>query len=168
MPLDRYALIDQLAAHYHRKAAETEQIADNAQEAVCSVATAAEKREDARTTVEYGSLATGQQRRLRQIREELACLITFRNKPLPHFNRNQAVALGAIVDLLAEDEEERTFVILPVGAGTELTGPHGDGLISVLTPASPIGKGLMGKKVGEGVDVQIRGAWHSWTVVDIC
>ena len=68
------------------------------------------------------------------------------------------MALGAIVDMSTEDEEgfaERTFFVLPVGAGTELTGPGGDGFLSVITPASPVGRALMGRKAGDVVEVEI-------------
>jgi transcription elongation GreA/GreB family factor len=54
-----------------------------------------------------------------------------------------------------------------VGAGTELTGPHGDGFVSVITPTSPVGKALMGLRVGETFDVTIKGDTYEWRVVDL-
>ncbi len=167
MGLDCYSLVDQLLRHYEDKLTQAQAQEADAREATRSVATAAEKREDARTTLEYGSLATGQVKRVRRIRAEMNHLERFRRAPQPRFTPKSAIGLGAIVDLSTEDDEgaaERSFVVLPVGAGTELSGPGGDGLISVLTPASPIGKALMGKRKGEGVDVLIRGTWRSWTV----
>ena len=46
------------------------------------------------------------------------------------------MGLGAVIDAMSEDERgeySRTFVMLPVGAGEELSGPNGDGIITVLT-----------------------------------
>lgn len=170
MALNTIDLVDQLVRHYERDLAQAHAQEADAREAARSVATAAEKREDARTTIEYGSMATGQANRVRRIQAELDRLQAFRRQPLGRFDRRSAIAPGAIVDLTTEDDEgesERTFVVLPVGAGTDLTGPGGDGQISVLTPASPIGKALIGKRVGEGVDVRIRGEWRSWTVAHV-
>lgn len=165
--LDVNSLVDQLIQHYTEQLASAREQELDAREAARSVATAAEKREDARTTLEYGSMATGQARRVQRIEAELEQLYAFKRQPNGPFSRKSAIAPGAIVDLATEDDDgasERTFVVLPVGAGTELTGPGGDGLISVLTPSSPIGKALLGKCVGDGVDVLVRGTWRSWTI----
>jgi transcription elongation GreA/GreB family factor len=80
------------------------------------------------------------------------------------------VGLGAIVDVSVEGargEEERTFIVLPVGAGTELTGPGGDGFLSVITPASPVGRALMGKRAGDYVDVTINRETREWKLVEV-
>ena len=53
----------------------------------------------------------------------------------------------------------------PVGAGEEITGPGGDGFFTVVTPASPIGSAVMGRREGESVSTRIRGALREWTVV---
>ena len=73
--------------------------------------------------------------------------MAFRPAPLPATAR---VALGAIVEI--EDEatgEGRTFFLAPVGGGISLTGPGGDGVLSVVTPVSPIGRAVLGKKLGD-------------------
>ncbi|MEQ9501866.1 MAG: GreA/GreB family elongation factor [Deltaproteobacteria bacterium] len=165
--LDVNALVAQLIQHYSAELARARGQELDAREAARSVATAAEKREDARTTIEYGSMATGQARRVKRIEAELTELRKFARQSIGPFSRKSPIGPGAVVDLATEDDQgasERTFVVLPVGAGTELTGPGGDGLISVLTPSSPIGKALLGKCVGDGVDVLVRGTWRSWTI----
>ena len=58
----------------------------------------------------------------------------------------------------------RTFFLLPVGAGLQLTGPGGDGFLSVVTPASPVGKAVLGRRVGETVEVLVRGEPREWTI----
>ena len=65
------------------------------------------------------------------------------------------------------EEEERTFFFLPVGAGAELTGPGGDGFVSVVTPASEIGRTLMGARPGDVFDAEIAGALREWTVLEL-
>ena len=45
-----------------------------------------------------------------------------------------------------------------------LTGPGGDGLLSVVTPASPIGKAVLGRRVGDVVDVVVEGEARGWQI----
>ena len=107
----------------------------------------AEKREDARTALEFGGLAKGQKERADRLAAELSTLAIFNPKKLP---ADSPITVGAIVEV--EDESlGRTFFLAPVGAGIELTGPGGDGFLSVVTPVSPIGKAVLGRKVGDTV-----------------
>jgi transcription elongation GreA/GreB family factor len=172
MSLDRRFFIEQLQAQYRARLDVALRAEEDAREAARSLATESEKKEDGRAALEFGSLATGQGERARRLREELDALTRFGEKPLPRFPRGASIELGAIVDLATESDdgepEERTFILLPVGAGSELTGPGGDGFLSVITPASPIGRGLLGKKAGEGIDVAIHGELRSWEIVGVC
>lgn len=169
MGLDRRFFIDQLKSKYEETLGLAIRGEGEAREAARSLATESEKKEDGRASIEFGSLATGQAQRAQRLKAELKELLQFSNAQLPRFGQKTPIGLGAIVDLAADDEEagERTFILLPVGAGTELTGPGGDGFIAVITPASPIGKSLMGKRAGEGIDVSIAGEWRSWSIVDV-
>lgn len=171
MGLDRRLFIDQLQAHYQASLARARRAEHDARDAAKTMATESEKREDGRAAIEFGSLATGQAGRAETILADLDKLLKFSKVELPRFGRKTPIALGAIVDVATEDDQgpsERTFVLFPVGGGMELTGPGGDGVFSVITPASPIGKALMGLTVGDDVDVPIRGELRSWTVVDVC
>jgi transcription elongation GreA/GreB family factor len=67
-----------------------------------------------------------------------------------------------------EAAEGSDQVMLPVGAGTELAGPGGDGFISVITPNSPIGRALQGSRAGDSFEIVIHGRDREWTVVDVC
>jgi transcription elongation GreA/GreB family factor len=73
------------------------------------------------------------------------------------------LALGAVVEVECEDAG-RTFFLAPVGAGIELTGPGGDGFLSVVTPTSPFGRAVMGTRVGDTVEVVAGGRARAWTV----
>src|SRR5678815_6182389 len=142
MGLDKHFLIEQLAAHLRQSDEVARRAGADAREAARSLQTESEKKEDGRAAIEFGSLATGQSARSRKVQEELQQLAAFFNRGIPTFGRTSPVGLGAIVDVSVEGErgeQERTFIVLPVGAGTELTGPAGDGFLSVITPASPVG-----------------------------
>jgi len=95
----------------------------------------------------------------------------FAQRGLPRFAPTSKVGLGALVDVRVEDDdgsEERTVFVLPVGAGTELAGPGGDGFIQVVTPESPVGRGLMGAARGDSFDISTGDVDREWTIVDLC
>lgn len=170
MGLDKQALLSQLSERLQHSDKLAHRAEADAREAARSLATESEKKEDGRAAIEYGSLATGQAARARRVQEELAALHTLSENGLPRMGRAGPVALGAIVDVRTEDDDgyaERTFFVLPVGAGTELTGPGGDGFLSVITPASPVGKALMGRRAGDTVEVTLAGEVREWTVLEV-
>lgn len=78
--------------------------------------------------------------------------------------RGERIGLGALVEL-EDGEGGKTLFMAPAGAGEELTGPGGDGFLHVVTPGSPIGKGLLGKKVGDVVEVMVKGELAEWDIV---
>ena len=73
------------------------------------------------------------------------------------------IALGAVVEV-EDGSQGRTFFLAPVGAGVELTGPGGDGYLSVVTPASPVGKAVMGRRVGDTIEVTVQGEPLEWAI----
>jgi len=169
-PLDKNSLLTQLVDRLHQSDRLAHRAEADAREAARSLATESEKKEDGRAAIEYGSLATGQAQRARRVHEELQALADLQQVGLPRQNPKGPVAMGAIIDVSTEDEEgfsERTFFLLPVGAGTELTGPGGDGFLSVITPSSPVGRALMGRRAGDTIEVTLAGEVREWTVLEI-
>ena len=167
MALDKHQLLAQLLERLHASDRLALRATEDAREAARSLATESEKREDGRAAIEYGSLATGQAGRARRVQEELKALEDFGAAPIP---RARVVGLGAVVDVSTEDDDgfqERTFFVLPAGAGAELTGPGGDGFLSVITPASPVGRALMGRRAGDTVEVTLQGRVADWTVLEV-
>jgi len=95
------------------------------------------------------ALATAQTRALSQGAEDLRTLSAFWNAAC-RLHAKSAVELGAIVRRLGGERagtEERTYILCG-RSGTELTGPGGDGFLSVITPASPVGRALIGRRAG--------------------
>jgi transcription elongation GreA/GreB family factor len=122
-----------------------------------------EARQEARTGAARAvNLALGQGLRSVASREALDLLDAFRAPPL---RKGEPIGLGAVVEVEVDDGSGRTLFIAPVGAGEELTGPDGDGLFQVVTPASPLGKAVMGRRVGDVVEVPIRGEPAECTIV---
>jgi transcription elongation GreA/GreB family factor len=160
--MDKQSLVDQLRDQLSTTARAALASRDAAAMEARDGATPDEKREDARAAHQLGTLGKVQQRRAQEAMAAADALTAFRPQALAETAR---IVVGAIVEI--EDEEVgegRTFFIAPVGAGTTLTGPGGDGHLSVVTPVSPIGKAVMGKKSGDVVDVTVDGELREWQI----
>jgi transcription elongation GreA/GreB family factor len=160
--MDKRYLVDQLIERLRGSA----QVALHASEAAAvearDGATPAEKREDARTALEFGSLARAQSKRAQRAIGEVDALTTFRPEA---WTRGRPIGVGAVVEVEdADSGEGRTFFLAPVGAGVSLTGPDGDGFLSVVTPASPIGRAVLGRKETDIVDVTVDGDVREWQI----
>lgn len=93
--------------------------------------------------LETSFLAEGQVKVAAEFREAADA---FRGLEIRNFAPNEPIALGAVVD--TELHGERTlFVVGPKAGGIEVT--HEGLKILVITPQSPLGKRLIGKKAGD-------------------
>lgn len=125
-------------------------------------ATPDEKRADARVALEFSQLAEAQGRRAHAALDDLARLESFRPAPT-----GPRVTLGHILEI-EDGDEGRTLFLAPVGAGIDLTMPDGDGYVTVVTPASPLGKAVMGCRLGDTVEVSAGASEpREWTVTFI-
>jgi transcription elongation GreA/GreB family factor len=161
--MDKRALVEQLVSRIQQAAAVAQRAGEDAALMARDGATAAEKRDDARVALEFQSLAKGQSRRVEKAKAELARLESFRPSRLPP---GTPIAVGAVVEV-EDGDEGRTFFLAPVGAGIELTGPGGDGFLSVVTPASPVGRAVLGRQVGESIEVEVQGEAREWKITFI-
>lgn len=128
-------------------------------------AAAREAGEDARSGAARAvNMAKGQSQRAEAARGALESLDLFRVRPL---KRNEPISLGAVVEVEDEAGVGRTLFLAPVCGGEELTGPDGDGIFQVVTPTSPFGRALMGKKVGQVIEVTVAGELTEWTITDV-
>lgn len=158
--MDKRFLVEQLTDRLRDSATIARKAGEAAAEEARGGATPAEKAESARVSQEYSSLAKGQAQRATRAVAEIAVLETFRPPPL---SAKAPIALGAIVEV-EDGAMGRTFFLAPVGAGIELSGPGGDGFLSVVTPVSPIGKAVMGRRVGDTIEVLVKDEPHDWTI----
>jgi transcription elongation GreA/GreB family factor len=158
--IEKRHLVDQLCARLRASAIAAEKAGEIAAQEARDGATPAEKREDARVVLEFSSLARGQTQRAERARADLSELESFHPQNLA---ANAAIELGAVVEV--EDEDGgRTFFLAPAGAGEELSGPDGDGFLSVVTPASPVGRAVLGRYRGETIEVSVKGEIREWTI----
>ena len=147
--MDKTFLVEQLAIKLRN-------LADQAQRS------AEEARVEAKTGANRAiNLAKGIGQRQMSALNDLDSVQEFRVRPLA---RGERIGLGAVGEIETE-EGGRTLFLAPAGAGEELTGPGGDGYFQVVTPASPVGKAIFGKKVGDVIEFTVRGEVAEWTIV---
>jgi len=160
--MDKQDLVEQLARQLGSSARTALLARDATATEAREGATPDEKRDDARAAHQLGTLGRIQQRRAQQALAEVDALARFRPGRLAP---NAPISLGAIVEIEDEDSGEgRTFFLAPVGAGVTLTGPGGDGHLSVVTPASPVGKAVLGRRTGDVIDVTVEGELREWQI----
>jgi transcription elongation GreA/GreB family factor len=148
------ALLDKLG-HDAESAAETA-------EATRKDATHAEaKPENDKDTraLEQSYLARGQALRAEQLAEEREVL---RFMPLPVFAGDAPVQSGALVELEDDDGGTRLLFMAPHAGGTELSV---EGMsVLVVTPGSPLGAALLGRGVGDDVQLAVRGKRRNYVI----
>ena len=95
--------------------------------------------------LEAAYLAGGQARQAAQTEQTIE---QFQSLPLARFGAKDPIALSALVEL--EARGERMFYFLgPRGGGLEIE--HGGKEILLITPQSPIGQLLLGRRTGDRV-----------------
>jgi transcription elongation GreA/GreB family factor len=136
----------------------------NAAEAIRKDATHEEaKPENDKDTraLEQSYLARGQALRAESMVEQLQLLRTL---DLPKLKPDDVIQAGALI-ALEEGDSTRCVFLAPHGGGIGLSV---DGtLVTVVTPVSALGRALLGRHVGDDVDVKVRNAVRSYSIAQI-
>jgi hypothetical protein len=111
--------------------------------------------------LETAYLASSQARQATEAEQALA---QYQSLKLQKFTGKTPIALTALVEL--ESRGTRAFYFLgPTSGGTEV---HVAGQeILVITPESPLGRELVGKKTGDHVKLQTRGPWRESRIISV-
>jgi transcription elongation GreA/GreB family factor len=97
--------------------------------------------------LEASYLARGQAMRIEELKLGLRAL---ERLELPELT-GKPVSLGALVEA-EEDEDTLRFFVAPEGGGTRLTGG-----VQVVTPRSPLGQALVGRREGDELELKLAG-----------
>lgn len=121
--------------------------------------------DDARADAKSGApravnIAQAAKQRLEAAESAWAAAADFKPAAL---KKGERIGLGALVEV-EDGDAGKTLFVAPAGAGEELTGPGGDGFLHVVTPGSPLGKALIGRKVGDVVEVMVKGELTEWEI----
>ncbi|MER2298251.1 MAG: GreA/GreB family elongation factor [Pseudomonas sp.] len=98
--------------------------------------------------LEASYLATGQARRTAEIRQ---ALLTYQQLLLRDYDDSLGVQVSNLVTLEDEQGEQRLLFLGPEAAGLKIG--EGDEQVTVITPRSPLGQQLLGKKVEDEVNL---------------
>ena len=106
--------------------------------------------------LEQSYLARGQAQRVAELEAAVSEVSAL---ALRAFGEGERVAIGALVTVEEEGREHRFFVA-PHGGGTVLAGGA-----QVVTPVSPLGRALLGRRVEDEVEVRLPGKLRSFVIV---
>jgi len=111
--------------------------------------------------LEAAYLARGQSR---QAKEVEAAIAAFEKLAARKFQAEEAIDLGALVELETKGER-MIYFIGPKAGGTEVV--HDGREILVITPQSPLGEQLLGKKQGDRLQLSLAGVRDQYRVLSI-
>jgi len=97
---------------------------------------------------EAAYLAQGQAKLVAELHETLS---HYRTMEMASFLPETPIAVGALVALRAPDGTERQYFVGPKAGGLEVT--HTGSVILVVTPGSPLGRQLIGRRLGDSLQI---------------
>jgi transcription elongation GreA/GreB family factor len=111
--------------------------------------------------LEASYLARGQSKQAAEIE---AAIAAFEKLDARAYGPGEPIDLGALVELESSDEQTLYFVG-PKAGGTEVM--HQKREVLVITPKSPLGEQLMGRKQGDTLQINIAGARNQHRVTRV-
>jgi transcription elongation GreA/GreB family factor len=108
--------------------------------------------------LEQSYLARGQAARVAELSAGVAAVAAL---VVRGFAASDAVALGALVTVV-EDGERKQLFLAPHGGGSVLAGG-----VQVVTPSSPLGRALLGKRIDDEVELRLPGRLRTLLVIAI-
>lgn len=145
--MNKQTVLDQIVAVLSRELVVLTRAANDAFSAATDPDSRAENKYDTRS-LEASYVARGQAQRVEELRLALRSFNAMAGVDLP---AGSSVVLGALVSLQLSGRMSH-FFFAPQAGGTEVR--VGDDEISVITPASPLGAKLSGRKVGDVIELR--------------
>ncbi|MCB9570518.1 MAG: GreA/GreB family elongation factor [Kofleriaceae bacterium] len=142
------ALRRELLAHLEAALAAAEAAHAAATEGATHAEARPENSKDTRA-LEQSYLARGQAARVEELRTAVTEVTAWTPRA---FAAGAAIGLGALVTV-EEDGAEARYLVAPHGGGARLD----DDAIGVVTPRSPLGRALVGRRAGDDVEVRLPG-----------
>ena len=111
--------------------------------------------------LEASYLARGQSKQAAELEASIA---EFEKLPVKKFGAEDAISIGALVSL-EHGGESSLYFVGPRAGGTEVL--HDRKEILVITPQSPLGEQLMGKKAGERPQLTFGGTKQAARILSV-
>lgn len=113
--------------------------------------------------LEASYLATGQARRMEEIRQALNCFQALDPRPRDSESR---VQIGTLLRLEASNGKLQLLFLGPDAAGLKIQ--HDAEPVTVITQHSPLGQSLLGKYQGDEIEINVGGARQCFTITEVC
>jgi transcription elongation GreA/GreB family factor len=111
--------------------------------------------------LEQSYLARGQAQRVESLRAALAAVSAM---PIERHAPEQPIALGSWVRLESlDDGKSAQFYLAPAGGGIRLQGES----VQVVTSQAPFGRAMLGKRLGDEVEVLISGRTSGFHIAGV-
>ena len=113
-------------------------------------------------SLENSYLARGQALRVEELRHALQRMQAL---PLSDLPAETPVRLGTLIRLKAADGTRRTLFFGPAAGGEKVVADGEE--IVIVTARSPLGQALLGRAVGDVVELAVRGAKREYEIVAV-
>jgi transcription elongation GreA/GreB family factor len=158
--MDKQRLIAELEQALREELAAARRVARETAEAANHPEARPDSDKDTRK-IELSYLAAGQAARASELESGLLLLSALSARALLEHEPLQA---GALVELAGEGKTQRVL-LSPAGGGLKLADERGP--ISVVTPQSPLGRALLGRSVGDCVELTVAGQARELEIVSV-
>jgi transcription elongation GreA/GreB family factor len=158
--MDKKQLIDTIQTHLAEELAALLQAAKAAHEAATHEESKAEDSHDTRG-LEASYLAGAQAQRAAELQAQL---LMWKYLPVRDYGPEDVACPSALVEL--EYGQTRAFYFIAPQGGGLVTRVDGRP-VQVITPNSPMGEALMGKRIGDEVEVETRSSTRTYKVISI-
>jgi transcription elongation GreA/GreB family factor len=157
---DKRKVLDVLLARLAEVVEHMTAIAESTRKGATHAEAKPENDKDTRA-LEQSYLARGQAMRVEELLEQLQVL---RFLPLRVYGEDDPIAAGALIRLESE-HGDRCLFLVPHGGGIELTV---DGCeIQVITPQSALGALVLGRALGDEVELRVRGGAREYAIAAV-
>ena len=160
MEMDKTALIDILIQKVTKELAVTIAAARSAHEAATHEELVAENKYDTKG-LEASYLAGAQARRANELQLDLDSLGKFKEE----IHIENRTGIGQIFEIESEQGDRDLLFLAPCQGGSFLD--FGGRMITVITPSSPVGKSLLGKKDEDEIKRSKNQVESYWTILKV-
>jgi hypothetical protein len=157
---DKRKVLDSLLARMNELAGHMTAIAEGTRKDATHAEAKPENDKDTRA-LEQSYLARGQAMRVEELIEQCEQL---RFLPLPPYRDDDPLGAGALVALESE-QGTRCVFLAPYGGGIELTVDGRE--VQVITPQSALGALVLGRVLGDDVQLRVRGSVREYVIVEV-
>ncbi len=113
--------------------------------------------------LEAAYLAHGQAERVAECEADLEA---FNKLIQANITSQSTVAIGALITTI-DDQESQRRVFLATAAGGLKVDFNGETIV-VITPSAPLGRALMGRTVGDEIELAVDGTTRVYEITHIC